>query len=130
LLSPVKFPVRLVAVGWSPATPVGGIEANLIDIGYGHEQDFARAGTAVKGAILFASTDLGSTWADLFNEYTQPPPVIARAVKAGAAAILWMGARERMRLYRHTNTGDAALERIPQAVVAREDAMRLVRTVA
>src|SRR6266849_11018530 len=130
LLGPVKFPVRLVAVGWSPGTPAGGIEANLVDIGYGNEQDFARAGAAVKGAILLASTDLGSTWADLFNEYTQPPAVIERAVKGGAAAILWMGARERLLLYRHTNTGDATLDRIPQAVVAREAAMRLARTIA
>ena len=127
---PVKFPVRLVAEGWSPPTPAGGIEANLVDIGYGNEQDFARAGAAVKGAILLASTDLGSTWADLFNEYTQPPAVIERAVKAGAAAILWMGARERLLLYRHTNTGDATLDHLPQAVVAREDAMRLARTMA
>jgi carboxypeptidase Q len=130
LIGPVKFPVRLVAVGWSPATPAGGIEANLVDIGYGNEQDFARVGAAAKGAILLASTDLGSTWADLFSEYTQPPPVIERAIKGGAAAILWMGARERLLLYRHTNTGDATLERIPQAVVAREDAMRLSRTIA
>src|SRR5712691_5755183 len=54
LLEPVKFPIRLVAEGWSPAAPAGGIEANLIDIGYGSEQDFARAGGAVKGAILLA----------------------------------------------------------------------------
>jgi len=130
LLEPVKFPIRLVAEGWSPATPAGGMEANLIDIGYGGEQDFVRAGAAVKGAILLAWTDLGSTWADLFNEYTQPPGVIDRAVKNGAAAILWMGARERLLLYRHTNTGDAKLDRIPQAVVAREDAMRLARTIS
>ncbi len=130
LLEPVKFPIRLVAEGWSPVAPAGGIEANLIDIGYGSEQDFARAGGAVKGAILLAWTDLGSTWADLFNEYTQPPAVIDRAVKSGAAAILWMGARERLLLYRHTNTGDAKLDRIPQAILAREDAMRLARTIS
>ncbi len=130
LLGPVKFPVRMVAVGWSPATPADGIEANLVDVGYGNEQDFANAHGALKGAILLASTDLGSRWADLFNEYTQPPPVIERAKKAGATAILWMGARERLLLYRHTNTGDGKLEGIPQAVVAREDAMRLARTVA
>jgi carboxypeptidase Q len=130
LLGPVKFPVRLVAEGWSPPTPAGGIEANIVDIGYGSENDFARAGAAAKGAILLAYTELGWTWADLFSEYTQPPGVIERALKAGASAILWMGARERMLLYRHTNTGDGKLERIPQAVVAREDAMRLARTVA
>jgi carboxypeptidase Q len=130
LLEPVKFPIRLVAEGWSPATPAGGIDANLIDIGYGSEQDFTRAGGVAKGAILLAWTDLGSSWADLFNEYTQPPAVIDRAVKSGAAAILWMGARERLLLYRHTNTGDAKLDRIPQAILAREDAMRLARTIS
>src|ERR1700739_3387400 len=33
-LGPVKFPVRLKAEGWSPATPAGGIEANVVDVGY------------------------------------------------------------------------------------------------
>ena len=130
LLGPEKFPMHVVAEGWSPATPGGGIEANLVDIGHGNEADFARVGSAVKGAILLAYTELGSTWADLFNEYLQPAGVIDRAVKGGAAAILWMGARERMLLYRHTNTGDGQLEKIPQAIVAREDAMRLARAIA
>src|SRR5712692_989072 len=66
LLGPVEFPVRLVAEGWSPPTPAAGIEANIVDIGYGGENDFARAGGAAKGAILLAYTELGSTWADLF----------------------------------------------------------------
>ena len=84
----------------------------------------------MKGTILLVSSDLGSTWADLFKEYSEPPPIIERAVKAGAAAILWTGARERLLLYRHTNTGDGKLEAIPQAVVAREDALRLSRAIA
>ena len=130
VLGPEKFPAHAVAEGWSPPTPAGGIEANLVDIGYGNESDFARAGTAAKGAILLVSTDLGSTWADLMSEYGPPPGIIDRALKAGAAAIVWMGARERTLLYRHTNTGDGHLEKIPQAIVAREDAMRLARAVA
>src|SRR4029077_7348409 len=90
LLGPTKFPVLLMSVGWSPPTPEGGIEANVVDIGYGSENDFARAGGVAKGAILLAYTELGATWADLFAEYTQPPGVIERAIKAGASAILWM----------------------------------------
>jgi len=129
LLGPEKFPVRLVAEGWSPSTPPGGIEADLIDVGPGAEDDFARAGSAVKGAILLVSTEIGSTWADLFNEYALPPAIIDRAMKGGAAAILWMGARERLLLYRHTNTGEDQLDVIPQAMVAREDAMRLARAI-
>jgi carboxypeptidase Q len=130
LLGPAQFRVRLVAEGWSPATPAGGIEANVVDVGSGTADDFAQTGSAVKGAILLVYTELGSTWADLFNEYLRPPGVIDRATKGGAAAILWMGARERLLLYRHTNTGDGQLDVIPQAMLAREDAMRLARAIA
>jgi carboxypeptidase Q len=130
LLGPEKFPVRLVSEGWSPAIPAGGIEANLVDVGFGTVENFGRAGGAVKGSILLVSSEIGSTWNDLFREYALPPAIIDRAVKAGAAAILWMGARERLLLYRHTNTGDGQIDVIPQAVVAREDAMRLGRAIA
>src|SRR5258706_11250614 len=130
LLGPVKFPLRLKAEGWSPATPAGGMEANVVDVGYGNEDDFAKAGTSIKNAILLFHIDIGSRWADLFNEYLRPPMIIEHAVKEGARAILWMGARERLLLYRHTNSLTGEIDRIPQAVVAREDAMRLARTVA
>jgi carboxypeptidase Q len=130
LLGPMQFPVRLKAEGWSPAAPQGGIEATLIDVGYGTEDDFARAGSTAKGAILLVHDDIGSTWADLFNEYLRPPEIIQRALHGGASAILWMGARERLLLYRHTNSLAGEIDKIPQAVVAREDAMRLARTTA
>ncbi|MBZ5703085.1 MAG: M20/M25/M40 family metallo-hydrolase [Acidobacteriia bacterium] len=130
LLGPVTFPVHLVSEGWSPAFPqdgsAGGAEARLVYVGDGTAEEFARAG-AIKGAILLVRSDIGSTWADLFNEYMRPPEIIARALQGGAAAILWTGARERMLLYRHTNTLDGAVDKIPQAVVAREDALRLAR---
>lgn len=130
LLCSVKFPIRLRSTGWSPATPPGGIDASVIDVGYGTEDDFAKVPTTLKGAILLVHSDIGSTWADLFNEYLRPPAIIEHAVKGGAVAILWMGARERLLLYRHTNSLTGAIDKIPQAVLAREDAMRLARTVA
>ena len=128
LLGPVKFSLRLKSSGWSPATPPGGIDASVIDVGYGNEEDFASA-APLKSAILLVHTDIGSTWTDLLNEYLRPPVIIDHAVKAGARAILWMGARERLLLYRHTNSLTGGIDKIPQAVVAREDAMRLARTV-
>jgi carboxypeptidase Q len=128
VLGPVSFPVSLVSVGLSPATPANGIEAPLVFIGTGSEADFVRAGAAVKGAILLVHTDVSYAWADLFREYELPPPIIDRAVKAGAAAILWTGERERKLLYRHTNSPDGRLEALPQAVLAREDGLRIERT--
>ena len=126
----LKFPLRAVSLGWSPATPPGGVEANVVDVGYGTPEDFEAAGAAqLKGALLLVHTNLGSTWADLDAEYSRPPDIIERALSGGAAAILWESARERLLLYRHTNTGDGQLELMPQAIVAREDALRLSRTV-
>jgi len=121
--------VRAVSEGWGPATPRDGIEAKVIDIGEGSDGEMSRAG-GWKGAILLVHSDIGSSWPDLFNEYIRPPGVIARAVKEGVTAILWTGARERLLLYRHTNSLNGAIDKIPQAVVAREDALRLARLVA
>jgi carboxypeptidase Q len=130
VLAPVSFPVSLVSLGLSPSTPPGGIEAPLVPIGEGTEEDFARAAASVKGAILLVDTSVSYTWEDLFREYETPPPIIDRAVKAGAAAILWTGERERKLLYRHTNSTNGSLEPLPEAVVAREDALRLMRVAA
>jgi hypothetical protein len=121
--------LRAVSEGWSPATSGDGIEANVIDIGDGSDADFSRAGN-LKGAILLAHSEIGSAWPDLFEEYMRPPIIISHAVKGGAAAILWTGARERLLLYRHTNALNGEIDKIPQAVVAREDAQRLARLVA
>lgn len=128
VLGPVSFPVSLVSVGLSPATPAGGIEAPLVFVSTGTEADFSRAGGSLKGAILLVHTEVSYTWDDLFREYDIPPPIIDRAVKAGAAAILWTGERERKLLYRHTNSSDGRLEALPQAILAREDGLRLERT--
>ncbi len=130
VLGPVQFPASLVSEGLSPATPPGGLEGTLIDVGDGTEAEFARAGSSVRGAILIVHTGISYTWQDLFGEYLQPPPIIDRAVKAGAAAILWTSQRERKLLYRHTNSLDGKIEPIAQAVVAREDALRLQRAAA
>lgn len=121
-------PLRAVSLGWSPPLTRENA-AQVVDLGYGSEEEFARAGP-IKDKFLLVHSDIGSTWADLFNEYLRPPDIIKRAVHGGARAILWMGARERLLLYRHTNSLDGKIDEIPQVVVAREDAMRLARVVA
>jgi carboxypeptidase Q len=120
----------VVSEAWGPATPAGGISAEVVDVGYGTDDEFKNSGASLRGAILLVHSDIGSTWADLFNEYLRPPAIIAHAVKGGAAAILWMSARERLLLYRHTNSVNGEIDKIPQAVVARENAMWLARLVA
>jgi hypothetical protein len=70
------------------------------------------------------------TWDDLTSEYDLAPATIDRAMKAGSKAILWMSSRPNLLLYRHTVSVDGQLEKMPQAVVAREDAERIARFLA
>jgi carboxypeptidase Q len=130
VLAPVPFPVRLVSTGWSPPTPEGGITANIVDVGAGDDAGFAKAGNAANGAIVLVHSKVLVTWDDLENEYAVAPGIIDRAIKAGAAAIFWMSTRPNMLLYRHTSTADGQLEKLPQAIVAREDALRISRFLA
>ncbi|MGC2699354.1 MAG: M28 family peptidase, partial [Candidatus Acidiferrales bacterium] len=66
----------------------------------------------------------------LTNEYSIGPAIIARAMKAGAVGVLWMSSRPNLLLYRHTLAVNGELEKLPQAVVAREDAERMARFLA
>lgn len=130
VLSPQPFTVHSVSIGWSPATPEGGLTANVVDIAAGQEADFKRAGDSVKGSILLVHTDVLKTWDDLFSEYLHEPAVQQRAIDAGASAILWMSTRPYMLLYRHIFSMNGNIDRLPQAIVAREDAERMARFIA
>lgn len=134
VLAPQPFPARLVSIGWSPATPPGGLTANVVDVGIGDEAGFKHAGNgtkdAAKGAIVLVHTNVLKTWDDLMGEYYNEPAIIDSAVNAGAAAIFWMSTRPYMLLYRHNLSLTGQLERLPQAVVAREDALRMARFIA
>ncbi len=130
ILAPVPFPVRLVSIGWSPALPDGGITADVVDAGMGDDAGFAKAGAAADGAIVLIHSKFLVTWDDLTNEYIVGPAIIARAIKAGAVAVLWMSSRPNLLLYRHTLAVNGEVEKLPQAVVAREDAERMARFLA
>jgi Zn-dependent M28 family amino/carboxypeptidase len=97
----------------------------VVFAGEGTEADFARIGSSARGAILLVHSGLLRTWDDLFQEYMKAPGVISRAKSSGAAAILWMSTRERMLLYRHGNSYHGEIDTLPQAILAREDALRI-----
>jgi carboxypeptidase Q len=127
VLSPEPFPVRLVSIAWSPATPDGGITAEIVDVGMGDDAGFAKAGAVAKGAIVLVRSNLLVTWEDLGHEYAVVAAIADRALNAGAAAVFWMSSRPNLLLYRHTVAGGGQIDRLPQAVVAREDAERVAR---
>src|ERR1700675_2355991 len=79
ILSPAPFPVRMVSIGWSPATPEGGITANIVDVGAGNDDGFAKAGASVRDAIVLVHANFLVTWDDLVNEYNLDKEIIDRA---------------------------------------------------
>lgn len=124
----VPFRVRAVSVAWAPAlAPVKHIP--VVDVGEGADADFQKAGDLAGKVILVHSTVL-KTWADLFAEYANAPPVIDKAVKAKVKAIAFMATRQHDILYRHTNSSAGEIDKLPMVIVAREDGERMARLLA
>ena len=124
----VEFRVRCVSIAWAPAlAPVKHVP--VVDVGSGSSADFAKAGD-ISGKIVLVHSVVLKTWDDLFAEYTNAPPVITAAVKGKAKAVAFMATREHDILYRHTNSSEGEIDRIPQVLVAREDGERIGRLLA
>lgn len=75
-------------------------------------------------------TDVLKTWDDLFAEYLKAPQIIDAAVKGKALAVAFMATRWHDILYRHTNSSNGRIDRLPMLVVAREDGERVARLLA
>ncbi len=124
VLRPAQFSLQAVSLGWSPPAEV---EAPVVLVGTGTESEFVQLKGHLRGALLLVESDLLEGWAGLFGEYLRSPSIIGQAVQAGAAGILWTSTREHRLLYRHQNSFLGETDRLPQALVAREDAQRLAR---
>ncbi len=123
-----SFRVRAVSVAWAPAlAPVKHVP--VVDVGQGTDADFAKAGE-IAGKIVLVHTTVLKTWADLFAEYANAPPVIDRAVKAKVKAIAFLATREHDILYRHTKSSAGEIDKLPMVIVAREDGERMARLLA
>src|SRR5580704_7339344 len=125
---PTIFRARAVSVAWAPALAATK-HIPIVDVGDGTEADFKKAGD-ISGKLLLVHSTVLKTWDDLFAEYAKAPPVIDAAVKGKAKAIAFMATREHDILYRHTNSSQGEIDRIPQVLVAREDGERIARLLA
>jgi carboxypeptidase Q len=123
-----SFRVHAVSVAWAPAlAPVKHVP--IVDVGEGTEADFKKAGD-ISGKVVLVHTVVLKTWDDLFGEYSQAPPVIDLAVKGKAKAVAFMATREHDILYRHTNSNEGEIDKLPMVIVAREDGERIARLLA
>jgi carboxypeptidase Q len=125
-IPPVEFKARAVSIALAPALSAKHVP--VVDVGRGTAADFKKAGD-ISDKLILVHSDVLKTWADLFNEYMDAPPIIDRAVKGKAKAIAFIATREHDILYRHTNAMAGEIDRIPMVVVAREDGERMGRLV-
>ena len=128
LYSGTAFPVHAVSVAWAPALAAAK-HVPIVDVGEGSAPEFAKVGD-IAGRIVLVHTKILANWDDLFGEYERAPAIIALAVKGKAKAIAFMATREHDILYRHTNSNEGEIDRIPQVLVAREDGERIGRLLA
>jgi carboxypeptidase Q len=124
----VEFRVRAVSIAWAP-TLAPSRHIPVVDVGMGDAAGFQKAGD-ISGKLVLVHSDVGKTWADLFGEYLKAPPVIDAAVKGRAKAIAFISTREHDLLYRHTNSSNGEIDRLPMVLVAREDGERIGRLLA
>ena len=125
MTEPTQFRLRAVSIAWAPPLKQTTI-SKVVDVGDGDAASFARAGD-ISGALVLVHSEVLKNWDDLFGEYLRAPAIINAAVKGHALAIAWTATREHDILYRHINTLNGTIDRIPQVLLAREDALRLAR---
>lgn len=127
-LTPTAFPLRVAAAPGTGSTPKGqAVEALLVDAGDGSAEAFAKLGASASGTIAIVRNPEMTSLEDLFAEYMKGPGILAAARKAGAAVVLVESSRPRGLLYRHPMTFTGSIDAMPVAVVAREQAQRLLR---
>ena len=125
VVTPEQFKVRAVSIAWAPALAAHR-QVAVIDVGAGSPADFAKVGN-VAGAIVLVHSEEMKTWDDLFAEYVEALVVVNQAVKAKALAVAFQSSRPQDLLYRHTNSNEGEIDRLPMVLVAREDAARMGR---
>ena len=129
VLAPVSFSVRGVSSAWSPATPQDGVRSEVLDGGSGARGDILGLGEQARGNILLVRSELVKTFRDLAVEQRKATVASREAGEVEAAGVVFMSTRPHGLLYRHINIVDGKLDSTPSALIAREDALRIVRLI-
>ncbi len=127
VLEPARYRVPALSSGLSPALAEAR-EAELVDGGTGRPGFIARSPERVSGKVVIVELDEARSFEDLGVEQRDAVVALREAAQAGALAVLFVSTRPYGLMYRHINTISGRLDPIPSALVAREDGLRLVRT--
>ena len=107
-------------------SPPGKYQGQLIFVGNGTAEDFAKVKTQVAGNFVLVEQDLCFNIDGLFAEYNAAAHAEIQAKKHGAKGIVFMASRPKGLLYRFITMKTTDNE-MPQIVMAREAAKRCIR---
>jgi len=119
----LEFMPRAVAKYQSPP---GNHSGALVYLGMGKEEDFSKSSKKIAGNFVLVENDLCLDINGLFAEYAAAAETENLALKYGAKGIVFMASRPSGLLYRFI-TSKTANNKMPQLVMAREDAKRCIR---
>jgi carboxypeptidase Q len=125
-IAPETFPLRIAAAPMTAPTPADGVEGELVDFGDGSPEALAKVPHAA-GKIAFVHTPIMKSLDDLFGDYMRINPLLETAKKSGVAAMLIESSQARSLLYRHPMSLDGSTVALPVAIVAHDNAERVVR---
>ena len=126
VIEPVKFSLRAASSALSPAVP-RSIEAELADGGSGGRGGISTKAASVRGKVALVQLDQVGSFEDIATEQRDAMVAMSEAEEAGAQAVLFLSTRPHRLLYRHINNVAGRLDKVPSALVAREDGLRLLR---
>ncbi|MEM8908207.1 MAG: M20/M25/M40 family metallo-hydrolase, partial [Bacteroidota bacterium] len=107
-------------------SPPGTYTAPLLSVGEGTAATFAALGTKLNGKFIIVSSELCLDIPGLFAEYTMAAKVEQLALSYGVKGIVFMASRPKGLLYRFISS-KVIDNKLPQLVMAREDAKRCMR---
>lgn len=123
----VSFAARIAAMPFSMGTPAAGTSAALIDGGKGDSAAFAALGSSAEGAWILIEQEELKDIDGLFREYAESGQIEARAWRARALGVVYMGSRPHNLLYRHNiNLGYQNHDHLG-VVMERDAAQRALR---
>jgi carboxypeptidase Q len=121
-----SFSPRVVSRAFSIGTNTSGLEAELISVGYGTEDDFKKAGDKIKDKFVLVTTDELTELGGLFKEYNDAHEIEGRAMAAQVKGVVYMSSRPKKLLFRHL-ASRGHNNTLPLVVMARDDASRCIR---
>ena len=127
VLEPSEYSLAARSSGLSPAVPKA-TEWELVDGGKGRPGFISRAPGRFLGKALIVSLDEAGSFEEIGEEQRDAMIALREASRVGAAAVLFVSTRPNRLMYRHVNNLSGRLDPIPSAVLAREDGLRVVRT--